>query len=77
MINKKAKANYTFNYNDILVEAKTGAKRKLIDYRKNPPQHIIHKKYLVMYGILIVSVLKWKNMKTTQLRNQKLYLNEL
>ncbi len=30
--------NYTFNANDILVEAKTGAKRKLIDYRKNPPQ---------------------------------------
>ena len=36
MINKGQK--YTFNYNDILVEAKTGAKRKLIDYRKNPPQ---------------------------------------
>ena len=30
--------NYTFNSRDILVEAKTGAKRKLIDYRKNPPQ---------------------------------------
>lgn len=30
--------NYTFNANDVLVEAKTGAKRKLIDYRKNPPQ---------------------------------------
>lgn len=30
--------NYTFNSNEILVEAKTGAKRKLIDYRKNPPQ---------------------------------------
>ncbi len=30
--------NYTFNAEDILVEAKTGAKRKLIDYRKNPPQ---------------------------------------
>jgi site-specific DNA-methyltransferase (adenine-specific) len=29
---------YTFNTNDILVAAKTGAKRKLIDYRKNPPQ---------------------------------------
>ncbi len=27
-----------FNADDILVEAKTGAKRKLIDYRKNPPQ---------------------------------------
>jgi site-specific DNA-methyltransferase (adenine-specific) len=30
--------DYTFNAQDILVEAKTGAKRKLIDYRKNPPQ---------------------------------------
>ena len=29
---------YTFNYEDILVEAKTGARRGLIDYRKNPPQ---------------------------------------
>lgn len=38
MINKSKKASYTFNYGDILVEAKTGAKRKLIDYRKNPPQ---------------------------------------
>ena len=30
--------NYTFNADEILVEAKTGSKRKLIDYRKNPPQ---------------------------------------
>ena len=29
---------YTFNASDILVEAKTGAKRGLIDYRKDPPQ---------------------------------------
>ena len=34
----KDKKKYTFNSDDILVEAKTGAKRKLIDYRKNPPQ---------------------------------------
>lgn len=34
----KDKKNYTFNSNDILVEAKTGSKRKLIDYRKTPPQ---------------------------------------
>lgn len=33
----KDKKNYTFNTNDILVEAKTGAKRKLIDYRKAIP----------------------------------------
>lgn len=38
MINKGKKAPYVFNHRDILVEAKTGAKRKLIDYRKNPPQ---------------------------------------
>lgn len=34
----KDKYNYTFNADDILIEAKTGAKRGLIDYRKNPPQ---------------------------------------
>ena len=33
----KDKNNYTFNSNDVLVEAKTGAKRKLIDYRKAIP----------------------------------------
>jgi len=34
----KDSEDYTFNADEILVEAKTGAKRKLIDYRKNPPQ---------------------------------------
>lgn len=34
----KDKKNYTFNSDEIQVEAKTGAKRKLIDYRKSPPQ---------------------------------------
>lgn len=38
MINKSSKQSFTFNSHDILVEAKTGAQRKLIDYRKNPPQ---------------------------------------
>lgn len=38
MINKSSNQKYTFNYTDILVEAKTGAQRKLIDYRKDPPQ---------------------------------------
>ncbi|HHB2152432.1 TPA: adenine-specific DNA-methyltransferase [Escherichia albertii] len=37
MMVKDAK-NYTFNSDAILVEAKTGARRALIDYRKNPPQ---------------------------------------
>lgn len=38
MANKNSKNLYTFNWKDILVEAKTGAKRNLIDYRKTPPQ---------------------------------------
>lgn len=33
----KDRNNYTFNASEILVEAKTGAKRKLIDYRKPVP----------------------------------------
>jgi len=33
----KNKEQYTFNNNEILIEAKTGAKRKLIDYRKSVP----------------------------------------
>lgn len=37
MCNKNKKYKYTFNYQDILIEAKTGAKRKLIDYRKKNP----------------------------------------
>ena len=40
----KDKNHYTFNANEILVEAKTGSKRKLIDYRKNPPQPYNHNK---------------------------------
>ncbi|MDF0726378.1 adenine-specific DNA-methyltransferase [Cytobacillus sp. S13-E01] len=38
MANKCAKSSYIFNYKDIMVEAKTGSKRKLIDYWKTPPQ---------------------------------------
>lgn len=38
MTTKSINSKYTFNYEGILVEAKTGAKRKLIDYRKTPPQ---------------------------------------
>ena len=38
MATKTEKTKYIFNSEDILVEAKTGAKRGLIDYRKNPPR---------------------------------------
>lgn len=36
--NVSTESVFTFNSEDILIEAKTGAKRKLIDYRKNPPR---------------------------------------
>ena len=38
MITHNKKSNYTFNFQDIMVDAHTGSKRKLIDYRKSPPQ---------------------------------------
>ena len=38
MITKNKNVEYTFNYEDIMIEAKTGSKRKLIDYRKTPPR---------------------------------------
>lgn len=44
MINKSKDYPYTFNSKDIMVEAKTGATRKLIDYRKDPPQPYNNKK---------------------------------
>lgn len=38
MFTHSKKSKITFNSKDIMVEAKTGAKRKLIDYRKSPPR---------------------------------------
>ncbi len=34
----KSKSKFTFNSSDIMVEARTGSQRKLIDYRKTPPK---------------------------------------
>lgn len=38
MLTHSKNTKYTFNTDLILIEAKTGAKRGLIDYRKTPPQ---------------------------------------
>ena len=38
MITHDKKSNYIFNYKDIMIDTRTGSERKLIDYRKNPPQ---------------------------------------
>jgi len=44
LIVAKDKKNYVFNGKDVMVEARTGAVRKLIDYRKTPPQQYNLKK---------------------------------
>ena len=44
MVAKTSDAAYTFNAQSIMIEAKTGAQRKLIDYRKDPPQPYNDKK---------------------------------
>ena len=38
MITHTPNTQYTFNCQDIMIEARTGAERNLIDYRKTPPQ---------------------------------------
>jgi len=38
MITHDEKSHCTFNHQDILIKARTGAERNLIDYRKTPPQ---------------------------------------
>jgi len=40
----KDKTKYVFNSEAVMVDAKTGSKRKLIDYRKTPPQPYNSKK---------------------------------
>lgn len=40
----KDKSQYTFNAKNVMVEARTGAERKLIDYRKTPPRQYNTKK---------------------------------
>ena len=42
----KDKNNYKFNSENVMVEAKTGSRRKLIDYRKTPPQPYNTKKVM-------------------------------
>lgn len=37
------------NHTDILVEAKTRAERKLIDYRKNPPQPWVELRFRIFF----------------------------
>ena len=44
MFTHSSKSKTTFNSKEILIEAKTGSKRRLIDYRKSPPAPYSSKK---------------------------------
>lgn len=67
----KDKKNYTFNADDILVEAKTGARRGLIDYRSGIPKPYNAKKYPEMSGNFPACAIGWMNMNTTRRKNLK------
>ena len=72
MLNKTKKAKYTFNHTDILVEAKTGAKRKLIIERIRHSL-IVQRKFPVMFGISVGCAIKWMSMKIILHKNPKRY----
>ena len=65
----KDKNNYTFNTHDILVDAKTGSKRKLIDYRKTHRKFIIQRRPLGMCGNSLGLGIAWMNMRNIQRKN--------
>lgn len=77
MCSKSKTKSITFNSSDIMVEAKTGAKRKLIDYRKNPPApYNTKKKHLEMYGIFQELDIEWTSMRNILRKSLKHYLTE-
>ncbi|EJT5919134.1 adenine-specific DNA-methyltransferase [Clostridium perfringens] len=65
----KSKYNYTFNYEDILIETTTGSKRNLIDYRKNPPQK--YNKYKVPGNVWEFSRVRYKMKEYVEHPSQK------
>ena len=65
----KDRGNYTFNADSILVTAKTGAARKLIDYRKNPPQTYNTEKVPGNVWQFSRVPTAWTNTKTIRRRN--------
>lgn len=64
--------NYTFNANDIEVEAKTGAKRKLITVKQYPPL-IKALKFPEIHGIYRAFVIECQSMNNTLAKNLKPY----
>jgi adenine-specific DNA-methyltransferase len=54
----KDKKKFKFNKNKVLVEAKTGSKRRLIDYRKSPPKK--YNSYKVLGNVWHIPRIRYK-----------------
>lgn len=67
--------NYVFNADEIKVEAKTGAIRKLIDYRKEVPAPYNTKKVPGNIGTFHVFAIEWTSTSSTQRRSLRHYSN--
>ena len=65
----KDKDNYTFNADDIKVEARTGAQRKLFDYRKSTPSTYSPLKIPGNVGTMPEFDIACMNTKTTRHKN--------
>lgn len=65
----KNKNKYTFNYEDILVETRTGAQRNLIDYRKKPPKQ--YNKHKVPGNVWEFSRVRYKMKEYVEHPSQK------
>ncbi len=65
----KSKTGYVFNSKAIQVDTKTGAKRKLIDYRKNPPVKYNSKK--VPGNVWVFSRVRYRMQQYEQHPTQK------
>ena len=72
----KDKQQYTFSSADISVEAKTGAKRKLIDYRKPKPAQYNASKVPETFGTSHGCATEWMSTKSTRPKNPKCFLRE-
>jgi len=72
----KDKQQYTFSSADISVEAKTGAKRKLIDYRKPKPAQYNASKVPETFGTSHGCATEWMSTKSTRPQNPKCFLRE-
>ena len=66
---------YTFNADAVAVQARTGAVRKLIDYRKTKPRPTTARRCQAMSGSSLASATEWTSIRNIRRRSPKLFSN--